>query len=167
MIREITAEEIPLAADIIRHAFATVAEEFGLTRENCAMHPTFLTEERLQDEIERGLRLFILEEDGSPAGVVGLRRLEDGNFSLERLAVLPEHRHRGYGVQLVEFICRQAMEAGSAKVSLQIIDEHVILKDWYTRLGFTAVGVRQYPHLPFTVGLMERHFTGDYDGSLA
>jgi|GEM_PF-2401433 len=107
MIREMTAEEVPLAARIIRRAFATVAEEFGLTRENYPTHPSFLTEERLLGEIARGLHLFILEEDGSPACMVGLRRLEDGTTALERLAVLPEHRHRGCGVRLVEFVCRQ------------------------------------------------------------
>jgi len=156
MIRELRNEEVPLAAGIIRRAFATVAEDFGLTEENCAMHPTFFTEEQLQGEIERGLHMFLLEEGGSPVGVVGLRRLEDGTTALERLAVLPEYRHQGYGMQLVEFICRHASEAGSEKVSLQIIDEHAMLKDWYTRLGFNAIEVRQFPHLPFNVCFMEK-----------
>ncbi|MHB0935986.1 MAG: GNAT family N-acetyltransferase [Armatimonadota bacterium] len=156
MIRELSIEEVPLAADIIRRAFATVAEEFGLTLENCPTHPTFLTEERLQGEMQRGLRLYMLQEGDNPVGVVGLRRLEDGSTALERLAVLPEHRHRGYGVQLVELICRQAAQAGSGKVSLQIIDEHTVLKDWYTRLGFIAIEVRQFRHLPFNVCFMEK-----------
>jgi len=156
MIRELSNEEVPLAAGIIRRAFATVAEEFGLTPENCPSHPTFLTEERLQGEVDRGLRLFILQEGDTPVGVVGLRRLEDGTTALERLAVLPEHRHQGYGMQLVEFICRQVKQEGSEKVSLQIIDEHAVLKNWYARLGFAAVGVRQFPHLPFTVCFMEK-----------
>jgi len=154
MIRELSNEEIPLAASIIRRAFATVAEEFGLTPENCSSHPTFLTVERLQGEIDQGLKLFILEEGGSPVGVAGLRSLGDGDISLERLAVLPEHRHRGNGVRLVEFVCRQAVQASSGKVCLQIIDEHAVLKDWYTRLGFIAIEVKQFPHLPFSVCFM-------------
>lgn len=153
MIRAMTVEEVPLAAGIIRRAFATVARDYNLTRENCPAHPSFLTEERLQGEIERGLRIFVLEDNSCSVGVVGQRRLEDGNTALERLAVLPEYRHRGYGVQLVEFVCRLA---GSGKVSLQIIDEHTALKDWYTRLGFDVIEVRQFPQLPFSVCFMEK-----------
>jgi len=156
MIREITNGEVTLAAGIIRRAFATVAEEFGLTLENCAWHPTFLTEERLQGEVDKGLRLFVLQEGDSSVGVVGLRRLDDGSFALERLAVLPEHRHQGCGARLVEFACQQALQAGGEKISLQIIDEHAELKRWYIRLGFVATGVKQYPQLPFNVCLMEK-----------
>lgn len=38
MIRNVHAADLPACLEVIRKSFATVAEEFGLTPENCPTH---------------------------------------------------------------------------------------------------------------------------------
>ena len=47
MIKEITDNELVKAASVIREGFQTVAQEFGLTVENCATNGAFIKKERL------------------------------------------------------------------------------------------------------------------------
>jgi ribosomal protein S18 acetylase RimI-like enzyme len=75
---------------------------------------------------------------------------------MERLAVVPEHRHNGYGKELTDFVFKYASSQGGKKVSIGIINENIELKDWYTEYGFTETSIRKYDHLPFTVCFMEK-----------
>jgi HAD superfamily hydrolase (TIGR01509 family) len=55
------------------------------------------------------------------------------------LAVVPEHRRRGLGRDLVEHALRQAKEAGHRQVSLSVEPDNPALR-LYERLGFERVG---------------------------
>ena len=55
------------------------------------------------------------------------------------LAVVPEHRRRGLGRDLVEHALRQAKEAGHREVSLSVEPDNPALR-LYERLGFERVG---------------------------
>ena len=48
-IRELrrVAGDVDATADILRRAFATVAQRFALTKENCPRSPAFATSERV------------------------------------------------------------------------------------------------------------------------
>ena len=39
-------------------------------------------------------------------------------------------------------------------MTIGIIEENNRLRDWYIRQGFSHIGTKVLPHLPFTVGLM-------------
>ena len=132
MIREITNVEIPFAGPIIRRAFTTVAEQFGLTPEKCPAHTAFLTDADLQRQIEQGLHLFAVLADGEMAGIVGIKPEGQRTFSMEKLAVLPEYRHCGYGAQLVAFTDDWIRQQHGEKIVIGLIDEHLVLKQWYT-----------------------------------
>jgi hypothetical protein len=47
------------------------------------------------------------------------------------------------------------VEFGGNKITIGIIDENTVLKDWYSANGFIHTGVKRYEHLPFAVGYME------------
>lgn len=155
-IRPTNADDIQVTADLIRRACATVAERFGLTPENCPKSPAFYTEDRVRDDLTRGVRYYFLEDDAEVRGCAALEQAKPDVCYLERLAVLPEHRSRGYGTALVRHALEQAREIGVQRVEIGIISQDVELKAWYHRFGFVLTGTKTFEHLPFVVAFMAR-----------
>lgn len=56
---------------------------------------------------------------------------------LERFAVLPGHRGKGYGTQLVRFVLEDARKAG---FDTFLVHAQAHLEDWYAELGFRSTG---------------------------
>ena len=157
MIREITDEsELRRSVDVIRESFRTVADEFGLTEGNCPTNPAFITLERLEALRGKSVKFFGLYEEEEQIGFVALEKADAGVYYLEKLAVVPDRRHNGHGKNLVEFVCDHAIAAGGTTVSIGIMDNHTLLKDWYKTLGFTQTGTKRFEHLPFVVSFMEK-----------
>jgi diamine N-acetyltransferase len=156
-IREITESvQFPRSAKIIRRSFRTAAEEFGLTRENCPSHPTFMTVRWLRRHSANGARFFGLFEKERQIGFVAVEPSDEGPWWIEKLAVLPGHRHGGNGAKLVDYAIDYVRNCRCEKVKLGMMNEHAVLKDWYLSLGFKEVSLHTYPQLPFTVCMMER-----------
>ena len=143
------------ATDVIRQSFRTVADEFGLTSENCPSHPAFLNKEHLRALVEGGLRLFGCYDDEKLTGVIGIQQRTSHDFEIERLAVLPEYRHRGVGAKLMIFAREQIVREGGEKACIGVIDENTVLKQWYEQQGFVVTSIKRFPHLPFSVCFME------------
>jgi N-acetylglutamate synthase-like GNAT family acetyltransferase len=74
---------------------------------------------------------------------------------LERLAVLPDMRHKGYGRMLVLHASKRAKELGVSKVGIGIIADQNELKSWYADMGFIHVETKKFEHLPFNVAFMD------------
>ncbi len=153
-IRPIGVVNVPEYADVIRRSFATVAHDFGWTRENAPGHVSFLTDEQLQQQMNNH-ETFGFCVDGKIVGFVALKDLGDGVFELRKISILPECRHYGYGKKLLDFCKTIVKEHGGRKVILDIIEENTILKEWYTANGFVHIGTKKFEHLPFTTGYME------------
>ena len=151
--------DIPQAVEIIRVSFKTVAEQFGLNEGNCPLNPAFFTEGKLKASIDDGMVCFILGHDNRQVGFVGMKKLSSLEYSLERLAVLPEERHNGCGKMLVDHVCTIARNAGGHEIHIGIINEHTILKQWYQDLGFSITSIDRYDHLPFRVCMMRNVLT--------
>ena len=96
-ITQLAPDDIPAAAEVIRQAFATVAEAFDLTEENCPTNGAFLRDAALAEEQERGTVLYGLSDEDGLSGCMALKRKDEATFSLEKLAVAPWSRNRGYG----------------------------------------------------------------------
>jgi len=75
---------------------------------------------------------------------------------MEKLAILPEYRHKGFGKKLVDFVFDYVRRENGAKVSIGFINENSVLKGWYKDYGFVETNVKQFEHLPFLVCFMER-----------
>ena len=155
-IREIKSEhEFKNSLAVIRDSFKTVAVEFQLTRDNCPTHPSLMTLDRLL-ELEKKARFFGLFADDAQVGFVAIEKADDSLYYMEQLAILPEYRHKGYGKKLVEFVLDYVKRNKGKKVSLGMIDESAVLKDWYLQLGFKETRTKNFEHLPFTVCFMEK-----------
>lgn len=165
IIEEITdTAEFANIAKIIRTSFKTVADEFGINRKNAPAHPSFTTVRWLKDRKSSDAKFFglFLVPRGphrlgkKQIGFVIVEKENDDTYWIEKLVVLPEYRHGGSGEKLVGFAIDYIREQGGKKVALSMMNEHTVLKTWYKKLGFKEVSTRSYPHLPFTVCMMER-----------
>ena len=96
-ITQLAPDDIPAAAEVIRQAFATVAEAFDLTEENCPTNGAFLRDAALAEEQERGTVLYGLSDEDGLSGCMALKRKDEATFSLEKLAVAPWSRNRCAG----------------------------------------------------------------------
>ncbi len=154
-IYRLTKHDLPEYLEVIRSAFTTVAEEFGLTVQNCPTHTSFITLSQLKAQYDAGAVMFGMKVKECPAGFAAYLPRENSVYELSHLSVIPECRHCGYGEALVKRICEEVRAAGGKKILIGIIDENEHLKQWYARLGFTYLGSKKYDHLPFTAGYME------------
>ncbi len=144
----------PECADAIRSAFLTVAKEFHLTKENAPTNPAFLEMEALNQMAEKKIELFAVLEEDACIGFVGIEKADDDLYYMEKLAILPEHRHKGYGRKVMDFVSGYVRDKGGKRISIGIIDENTILKNWYIEYGFQETERKVFKHLPFTVCLM-------------
>ena len=149
------SSDAAVVADLIRRAFAGVAERLGLTAGDWGWHPANWTPEKVRQAMDEGVCFHVLSCGQRPCGCVGINKTGPGVCKLRRLAVLPEFQRRGLGRALVRYGLARAAELGARRVEIGIIDEDPGLKGWYTRLGFTVTeeAVR-HDRLPFTVTRM-------------
>lgn len=157
IIRSIsTDQELETSVDIISNSFMTVAGGFNLTPENAPNNAAFIKLGDLLKMREKGIAMFGLFESDAQIGFVAVEQAGEAIFYMERLAVLPEHRHRRYGETMIDFVCGYVKHEGGSTVSIGIIDHHTVLKNWYQACGFTVTGTKSYKHLPFTTCFLSR-----------
>ena len=154
-LRNATSEDAAVLAGIIRESFRAIAVRFGLTPENCPKHPSNCTTAWIESDQRRGVQYFILSQNGESIGCVGLESPSPELCYLERLAVLPEKRCKGFGRTLARHALARARTRGAKKVSIGIIADQTELKRWYADIGFAEVQTKMFQHLPFKVCFME------------
>jgi len=154
-IKIVGDEQLEECAEVIREGFLTVAKDFGLTKENAPTNGAFLQKERLMEERAKGHLMYGLFRGGSMIAYMQLEKNTEALYFLQKLVVLPEFRHQGLGKVLLDYAAEQVTKMGGNKISIGIIEENTVLKDWYLAYGFQSTGTRKFEHLPFTVGFME------------
>ena len=154
-IVKVNKSDLPECLDVIHRSFATVADEFGLTRENCPKHTSFIPLSYLETQMEWGRLMFGLYTDERIIGYMSLSKEDDEAYELHNLAILPEFRHSGFGKQLLDYAKETVRSLGGSKIKIGIIEESTVLKDWYIANGFEHTGSKKFDHLPFTSGYLE------------
>jgi ribosomal protein S18 acetylase RimI-like enzyme len=155
IINKTTNADANLLADLIRESFYDVAQRFGLTPQNCPKHPSNCISEWIATDQTRGVVYFILSQDDQPIGCVGLEAPSPDLRYIERLAVLPQCRRRGFGRALVACALSEAKLSGADRIRIGIIADHIELKAWYVKIGFVEQETKNFQHLPFDVTFME------------
>lgn len=153
-IRRCTKEDTAVLVETIRGAFRDVAERYGLNEINCPRHASNCTSDWIEKDMERGVAYLALETEGQAAGTVALERARPDVVYLERLAVLPRFRGRGFGKALVARVLSEARSMGAQSVGIGVIADEAGLKEWYRGLGFDETQTRDFEHLPFRVSFM-------------
>ncbi|MEJ2703079.1 MAG: GNAT family N-acetyltransferase [Sedimentisphaerales bacterium] len=154
IIRNANEADKSVLVHLLRESFRDVAEKFALTVENCPKFTGFNAKERVETDFEKGLKYYILEENSRACGCVALERAWPDVCYLGRLAVLPEHRNKGFGRVLVNHLFEQAGQMGIRRVEIGLISKHRKLKKWYKKFGFVQNRTKKFDHLPFIVAFM-------------
>ena len=162
MIKQITPDALAQCANVIRQAFSTVADEFGLSLENCPTNAAFMTKARLDTDLHKGNMMYGLYTDGALAGFVQLQKKSDARYELKNISVLPLYRHAGYGTMLLDHAAGCVRSLGGTRIDIGIIEENTVLKNWYLQYGFVHDGTTVLQHLPFTVGFMHLQLVSDH-----
>jgi GNAT superfamily N-acetyltransferase len=146
---------------VITESFMTVAREFNLTKENAPTNPAFYTVGSLGNYLKKQTSLFGLYGNGRMVGCIAIEPSKEstGTFYIERMAVLPDERHKGYGLLLLQYAEGKIAEVGGHLAALGIIDKNTVLKEWYLKNGYTITGTREFAHLPFKVCFMEKRLS--------
>lgn len=157
VIRQLKDEaELQTSLRVIRESFITVADELNLTKETAPANAAFIEYGDMQKLVDRNAVLFGMYNGAEQIGFFAVEAKADNLYYLNKLAVLPAYRHQGCGGRALEFVFEYVESRGGGTISIGIINEHTLLKNWYGRYGFTVSTVKTYPHLPFTVCMMER-----------
>lgn len=155
MLQLIQEQNLEDCLEVIHKSFLTVADEFGLTPENCATNGAFMPFSRLNEDYQKGELMYGFYEGDTILGFMQLNKVSVDTFELRKLGVLPEHRHKGIGKNMLAFAQNKVLELGGAKITIGIIEENTRLRSWYLANGFKHTGTKVFEHLPFTVGFME------------
>ena len=82
------------------------------------------------------IHLVVYDENGVPAAT-GRIVVNSGDFSVGRVAVLPEYRKKGYGTLVMQVLINACYSMGSER---QYLHSQVSARGFYEKLGFTTYG---------------------------
>ena len=116
IIREVYKNDLNECLEVIHKSFSTVAEQFGLTKDNCPKHTSFIPIYFLETQMNWGWHMFALCSEEKIVGYMSLSKEDDGSFELHNLAVLPELRHNGYGKILLDYAKDKVKSLGGSKI---------------------------------------------------
>jgi diamine N-acetyltransferase len=143
---------------VLNEAHGTVAKEFGFTKQNNPTNNAFIDIETLRAQLIKGIELFQLSFYNKPIGCIAIEKSakETDTYYIEKVSVIPEYRHYGYGVNLMDYAIEMIKKSGGRKASIALIDSNVRLKNWYMMQGYKETGIKDFSHLPFRVCFMSR-----------
>lgn len=126
LVRHATEADVDAITAIVHEAYAPYIPRIG--REPAPMLDDY------RQVIER-CRVFVLEMDGAPRGVLVLEH-EDDVLHVQNVAVCNQARGQGLGRELMSFAERQAQTLGCEAVELytnELMTENIL---FYPRLGY-------------------------------
>ena len=152
-------EDLSGAVKVLNEAHGTIANDFGFTRDNNPSNNAFIDEPTLRSQLEKGIELYQLIENDKVVGCIAIEKaLKEANtFYIEKVSVIPEARHFGHGVKLMNFATALIENQGGKWISIALIDTNTVLKEWYSKQGFSETGTKDFPHLPFRVCFMSKN----------
>ena len=143
---------------VLNEAHGTVAKEFGFTKENNPTNNTFIDEHALRAQLDKGIELYQLTVHDKVIGCIAIEKSakEIDTYYIEKVSIIPEYRHQGYGIEIMEFAAEKIKAQDGKWISIALIDSNTRLKNWYSKQGFKETGIRDFPHLPFRVCFMKK-----------
>lgn len=163
MIKKVEQSDIVECVNVIRESFLTVANEFGFTLENAPRFTAFATtEKRLHWHLVGENRpMYAFWDNGNIVGYYSLLIQDNNQCELNNLCVVPTHRHKGIGNELLKHAFKIAKELNCNKINIGIVEENKVLRKWYESFDFVHIGTQKFDFFPFTCGYMEKIYNGN------
>ena len=130
LVRRMTIEDIQAVAEIEKKCFSLP-----------------WSEKSFEDSISREDTIFLVCEEGSITGYIGMYISFD-EASITNVAVSPEFRKKGYGEQLVAEAKLAAKESNAESIFLEVRVSNEPAISLYKKMGFEELGIRKkfYEH---------------------
>lgn len=106
--------------------------------------------ETLLEELDNPCAHYVVctDPDGNVVGYIGSRVVLD-SADITNVAVRPQYRRQGIGLQLVTMMLGMMGKLGVTSVLLEVRESNLPAQNCYARAGFTVVGRRKnYYDLP-------------------
>ena len=162
MIQQVTKQsDFGILAKLLNEAFAPVAKEFGLTKENSPTNNAFIVSDELKAQLIENREFYTYSSIGKLIGFIAIEKAlsTPDTFYIEKLAVVSDSRHLGIGRRLMDFASNRIVELGGKRISIGLINSNTVLKGWYSKQGYLECSVKTFEHLPFEVCIMEKIIT--------
>ena len=143
---------------VLNLSHGTIARDFNFTKEDNPTNNAFIDEKTLREQLNNGIELYGLKMNNRLVGCIAIEKSkrEPSTYYIEKVSVLPEFRHQGIGVRLMDFATAKIKDAGGQIISIALIDSNTKLKKWYLSQGFIETGFKDFEHLPFRVCFMRK-----------
>ncbi|MDU1889417.1 MAG: GNAT family N-acetyltransferase [Dysgonomonas sp.] len=159
MIKEVTlSDDFKVFSQLLNDSFSTVAKEFGFTKETAPTNNAFVSADGLKSQLTEKRQFYYYENNGQVIGFIAVEKSSRDAllYYIEKLAVTPEFRHNNIGRELMDFATEKIKKQGGSKISVGLINSNIRLKNWYRKLGFEEVEIKEYNYLPFSVCIMDK-----------
>jgi len=132
VLRKATNED---AKEIARQNFIYFEEEFDQEQEENVLLP--------EDEEQYGSLIFLAEAEGKIIGKVHLEKNEKTG-GIYGLGVIPEHRRKGYGREILLMAINILLENDSENIMLQVATKNKSALNIYKSCGFEETSIMDY-----------------------
>lgn len=151
-------QDLSTIVKVLNLSHGTIARDFSFTKEDNPTNNAFIDEKTLREQLNNGIELYGLKMNNRLIGCIAIEKSkrEPGTYYIEKVSVLPEFRHQGIGVRLMDFATAKIKDAGGQIISIALIDSNTKLKKWYLSQGFIETGFKDFEHLPFRVCFMRK-----------
>ena len=157
-------QDLSTIVKVLNLSHGTIARDFNFTKEDNPTNNAFIDEKTLREQLKNGIALYGLKMGNCLVGCIAIEKSkrEADTYYIEKVSVLPEFRHQGIGVRLMDFATDKIKNAGGKIISIALIDSNSKLKKWYLSQGFVETGFKDFEHLPFRVCFMRKEFIVQY-----
>lgn len=157
-------QDLSTIVKVLNLSHGTIARDFNFTKEDNPTNNAFIDEKTLREQLNNGIELYGLKLNNRLVGCIAIEKSkrEAGTYYIEKVSVLPEFRHQGIGVRLMDFATDKIKNAGGKIISIALIDSNSKLKKWYLSQGFVETGFKDFEHLPFRVCFMRKESIVQY-----
>lgn len=151
-------QDLSAIVKVLNLSHGTIARDFNFTKEDNPTNNAFIDEKTLREQLNNGIELYGLKMNNRLVGCIAIEKSkrEPDTYYIEKVSVLPEFRHQGIGVRLMDFATAKIKDAGGQIISIALIDSNTKLKKWYLSQGFIETGFKDFEHLPFRVCFMRK-----------
>jgi GNAT superfamily N-acetyltransferase len=148
MMTDIRPAELPRDLEVVRALFGEYARSLGVDL-GFQGFENELAELPGKYQPPAG-RLLLAWNGARGVGSIALRPLDANTCEMKRLYVRPEARGEQLGRRLVERICREARDAGYARICLDTLPMMVSAQSLYESLGFVPTEAYVFNPIPGT-----------------